>query len=99
MPAGGGTTSRYTIYGRKDAGCNMQLIYTDSTISAWDNQPLVCNFDNQQPVNVAVAEALYSLSQNANPYNCNGSFVNVYKNSLKITTETNQAKSLTQLNY
>ncbi|MGD0284682.1 MAG: hypothetical protein ABSB12_03770 [Candidatus Saccharimonadales bacterium] len=98
-PTSGGTTIHYVINGHKDSGCNMQLTYTNSTISVWDNQPLVCNFDNQQPVNVAVAEALYTLSQNTNPYDCSGSFVNIYKTTIKDTTETNQVNSVTQLIY
>jgi cytoskeletal protein RodZ len=99
VPEGDGTASHFTIYGPKAAGCKMQLIYTNSTISTWDNQPLVCNFDNKQPVNVAVAEALYTLSQNTNPYNCSGSFISVYQTSLKATSQSTQNNTVNKLTY
>ncbi len=81
-PKGGGTTVHYSIVGPQSGGCNMSLYYTENSIPAWDNKALSCDFNNKQSVNNAVNIALYSLTQNTNPYKCSGSFISAYKSSL-----------------
>ena len=66
----------YEIFGPKDAGCEMSLVYTKNPNPDWVDQPMTCIFDNTQDFQTAVGEQLTATS-NSETNTCSGPLVEV----------------------
>ena len=66
---------KYQIYGKKGNGCSMLFEYTSNPNPAWVNQPMTCNFDNNQSLNNSVSAVMNDLFSQKNAYSCTGPMV------------------------
>ena len=69
----------YEIFGPKDGGCEMSLVYTKNPNPDWVDQPMTCIFDNTQDFQTAVGEQL-AAAPGSEASTCSGPLVEVLAN-------------------
>lgn len=69
----------YEIFGPKDGGCEMSLVYTKNPNPEWEDKTLLCTFDNTLDFQTAVGEQLTAAS-NSEGSTCSGSLLEVLSN-------------------